>query len=126
MLRVKMPALTQEQLKEPETEENIEVKPYEFYLNGITGRQIFKNSIASVENAQAGNPLNNVNLDVVKDLTLIGVVQGANLQAIIEDKKNQKTYYVTKGQFVGEFQIEEIYEGKVIINYKGQKFELYL
>ncbi len=121
--KVKVRAVTPESFKEPQAELNIETKPYEFYLNGIKGRQIFKNNIVSAENPESAKP---VNADVTKDITLIGVVQGDNPQAIIEDKKNQKTYYLTKGQFIGEFQVEEIEENKVIINYKGQKFELYL
>lgn len=121
--KVKVRAVTPESFKEPQAGLYIEAKPYEFYLNGIMGRQIFKNSIVSAENPESGKP---VNADVTKDITLIGVMQGENPQAIIEDKKNQKTYYLTKGQFIGEFQVEEIEENKVIINYKGQKFELYL
>jgi hypothetical protein len=125
--RFKMPALTQEKFKEQEVELNIETKPYEFYLNSIIkGGQIFKKNIASLENTQGKESLDKLTMDVTKDINLIGVVQGQNLQAIIEDKKNRKTYYVTKGQFIGEFQIEEIEQDKIIINYKGQRFELYL
>jgi len=123
--KVNIRSVTLESFKEPQAELNIEAKPYKFYLSGITGSQIFKNSVVPAGNPEVANPVN-ADVGVTKDIILIGVVQRENLQAIIEDKNTQKTYYVTKGQFIGEFQVEEIEENKVIINYKGQKFELYL
>ena len=116
-------SVTLESFKEPQAELNIEAKPYEFYLSGITGSQIFKNSVVPAGSPEVANP---VNADAIKDITLKGIVEGENLQAIITDKNTQKTYYVTKGQFIGEFEVEEIGKNKVIVNYKGQKFELYL
>lgn len=122
LISFKMPTVKEESFKEPDL--NIEIKPYEFYLNSIAGRQIFKSIASSFDSSQTGENLNNV--DAVKDINLIGVVKGEGLQAIVEDKKNQKTYYLTKGQSFGEFQVEEIEETKVIVNYKGKRFELYL
>lgn len=99
-----------------------ELKPYEFYLQSARQRQIFGNSVVQEKSvAQVA-----ANLDIVKEMSLVGIISGDNPQAIIEDKATQKTYYVTKGQFIGEIQIEEILEGKIIISYKGQRFELYL
>ena len=66
------------------------------------------------------------NTDLVKQLNLVGIIAGENPQAVIEDKNTQKTYYLNKGQFLGEIQLEDILEGKIIINHKGQRFELYL
>lgn len=99
------------------------IKPYEFYLKGIEGRQIFVShstqEAPTSTIAQAGT-------DLMKDLSVVGIISGESPQAIIEDKKTQKTYYVNKGQFIGQVQIADILEGKIIVNYQGQKFELYL
>ncbi len=124
--KVKITDIPLGQSQEPDPGLNIEVKPSEFYLKGITGRQVFKNSIASIDNVENARPLNNVPVDVTKDIKLIGIVQKDSPQAIIEDQKTQKTYYLNKGQFLGELQVEAIEEDKVIINFKDQKFELYL
>lgn len=121
--RIKLPVMTKEEntaeqkigLKSP-------LKPYEFYLEGIKNRSIF----TAGSTAETSTPLNKADLDLIKDISLVGIISGEVPQAIIEDKKNQKTYYLSKGQFFGELQLEDIQEGKVILNYAGRRFELYL
>jgi hypothetical protein len=96
-------------------------KPFSFYQEVAAKRNIF------IPQAVAeARPLDIASGDLVKDITLVGIISGANPQAIVEDKKAQKTYYVNKGQAIGEFQVEEILEGKIILNYNGEKYELYL
>lgn len=125
--KVKIWDISREKSPKIEADFKVEVKPYEFYRKGIIGRQVFKNSALMAGNPGTNPVLSDVNaVDAVKDINLIGIVQNNNPQAIIEDKKTQKTYYVTKGQFAGEFQVEEIETEKVILNYKGQRLELYL
>jgi len=117
-----MPSGKQAELK---TEPLAEAKPYEFYAQGITSRSIFSAISAPTEEKEQAA----ANIDSEKlfgELNLVGVISGDNPQAIIEDKKTRKTYYINKGQSVGEFQAEDIQEGKVTLNYNGQKFELYL
>ncbi len=111
--------------EKPGEEKNVpaqEAKPYEYYLEGVKNRQIFSGSSGT----DSGKAPAAVSSDLIKDMSLIGIVSGDNPQAVIEDKKSQKTYYVTKGQFIGEFKVEDIEDGKIILNYNGQKFELYL
>lgn len=121
--KIKLPQVEQKNITESEIEPKSETKPYEFYLEGTKGHQIFTSPVSS-ETAEKSSTT--ANADLVKDINLVGIISGENPQAIIEDKKIQKTYYVTKGQFIGELQVEDIQEGKVILDYKGQKFELYL
>jgi type II secretory pathway component PulC len=99
-----------------------EGKPLEEYLQGISGKQIF----SSVPSAGVAGPASGVSADLVKDINLVGIITGDNPQAIIEDKKAQKTYYLNKGQYIGEFLVEDIQEGKIILNFNGQRFELHL
>ncbi len=121
--KIKLPVLVKEDKSlEPKIEPRAEIKPYEFYLEGVRNHKIFDVATTS----QISTPVSAANLDLIKDLSLVGIVSGDNPQAIIEDKKSQKTYYLMKGQFIGELQLEEIQEGKVILSYNGQRFELYL
>jgi len=120
--KVKLPEVPKEKNAVLEAVSGVEQKPLEEYLKGVSGRQIFSN----LPSAGGAGPVSGVAADLVKDINLVGVIAGDNPQAIIEDKKAQKTYYVTKGQFFGEFQVEDIQEGKIILNYRGQRFELYL
>lgn len=98
-------------------------KPYEFYSGPIKEKQIFGSLGLQAGGGDAPIALGN---ELIKDINLVGILSGDNPQAVIEDKKAQKTYYVTKGQFVGQFQLEDIREGKIILGSGGQKYELYL
>lgn len=62
----------------------------------------------------------------IQDLSLMGIISGDNPQAAIQDKKTQKVYYVSKGESVADFLIEDIQDGKIILGYKGQRYELRL
>ncbi len=110
-------------LSSPQAESVSSQKPYESYLQAAGNRQIFGSSQAGAQSqerpAVAGG-------DLVKDISLVAIIKGESPQAAIEDKKTQKTYYVSKGQYVGDFLIEDVHEGKIILNSKGQRFELYL
>lgn len=120
--KIKLPEITSEKLTEQKAETAQEIKPYEFYLQGVKNRQIF----GTVAGQETEKQIASVNVDLIKEINLVGIISGENPQAIIEDKKIQKTYYVTKGQYIGEFQVEDIKEGKVILSFRGQRFELYL
>lgn len=100
-----------------------EIKPFEFYLEGTKNRQLFN----SIPEGQAQSDEGAVSPDLIESINLLGIISGESPQAFIEDKKTRKTYYVTKGQFVGELQVENIQEGKVTLRLKGgRSFELYL
>lgn len=120
--KIKLPEAPKEKSAVLEAVPKAEQKPLEEYLKGVSGKQIFSN----LPSAGVAGPVSGVTADLVKDINLVGIIAGDNPQAIIEDKKSQKTYYLNKGQYIGEFQLEDIQEGKIILNYNGQKFELHL
>lgn len=107
-------------------EEKIEqqVKPFNFYLEAIDRKQIFSSESPEITKPAETGDLKGTEL--IRELNLLGIISGDDPQAIIEDKKIHKTFFLRKGDFVGEFQVEEIGEGKVILNYQGQKFDLFL
>jgi hypothetical protein len=114
-----------EPLQEEEVVSNaktLEMKPVDFYLSEVQGRDFFHSAPAvAVERTTVAPPV-----DPLKDLKLIGVIAGDEPQAIVEDKKNQKTIYLRKGQFIGDLQVEDIQEGKIILKGQDGKLELYL
>jgi len=120
--KIRLPDIASQKVEEPQFPLKKEPKPYEFYLQGIQQHQIFASSSASETASVAAM----AEANSVKDINLVGIISGENPQAIIEDKKSQKTYYLNKGQSIGEFQIEDIQEGKIILNYRGQRYELYM
>jgi len=62
--------------------------------------------------------------DLIKDFVLLGVVEGKRNQAVIEDKKAKKTFFLYKGDMIKEFKVYDIKDGKVILDYKGERIEL--
>lgn len=67
-----------------------------------------------------------VSQDVSERIGLVGIVAGDEPEAIIEDKKSQKTYYLKVGQSFDEFLLEEISDGKVLVTSDGKKTTLTL
>lgn len=97
-------------------------KPYAFYLDGFKSNNIFSGTTAY----DSAKPIGTASADLIKDINLVGIISGDEPQAIVEDKRAQKTYYLKKGQFIGELQVVDILEGKVILGYNDENYELYL
>lgn len=64
--------------------------------------------------------------ELVKGLSLVGVIPGDEPQAIIEDKKNQQTLFLRKGDQVEGIEVREIQSGRVILGYGEQTVTLSL
>lgn len=99
-----------------------EIRPYEFYLEGVKNKKIF----STTSEEETGKTSGFGNSDLIKDINLLGIIAGENPQAVIEDKKEQKTYYLTEGDYLGAFQVKDIQEGKVILSYGGKNYELHI
>jgi type II secretory pathway component PulC len=119
---VKLPVAAKGSLVSLEVIPKTEQKPLEEYLQGLGDKQVF----GSGGSVGVIGPASGLSAELIKDINLVGIIAGENPQAIIEDKKGQKTYYLNKGQSIGEFQVEDIQEGKIILNFNGQRFELHL
>ncbi len=59
-----------------------------------------------------------------EDLVLLGIISGDGEQAVIEHKTLDKTFFLYPGDKFGEFTLRDISDGRVIIDYKGNKIEL--
>ena len=62
--------------------------------------------------------------EILGNLNLLGIITGENNQAIIEDKNLKKTFFLYKGDSLGELKVYDIKESAVILDYKGEKIEL--
>ena len=108
----------------PKAQSVSRLKPYKFYVKQIGKRELFTPLIPE----EGGKPEAVVTLkDLAANLTLIGIVESdEKLQAIIEDKKQRKNYFLYKGAFIGEIEIKDVLEGKVILGYGDEELELSL
>lgn len=121
---IKLPAMGKETPPTPLAVAPGVEKDSQFYVSAASGRNIFASSgIATETGAQTAGV---AGMGSIQDLSLMGIISGDNPQAAIQDKKTQKVYYVSKGESVADFLIEDIQDGKIILGYKGQRYELRL
>ena len=98
-------------------------KPYEYYGKALSQRDLFQPGLPSKEEKGNSPSLKETRF---KDLALIGILSGKTPQAIIEDKKENKTYFLKEGELLGEMRVEQILNEKVTLSYEGEQFELLL
>ena len=100
-----------------------EVRPFLYYLEMVQRRDIFSPvKLRSVENPE--DETKKALVTLVKDLRLVGISWGKDPQVIIEDTKDNKTYFLKAGDPISKFKIDTILKDKVILDADGQKMEL--
>lgn len=103
---------SQEKLS-PESNEPEPGPSFTEYQKLLTEKNIFTPPVKEGEKplVPEGPPLR----ELVKDLRLVGIIPGAEPQAIIEDKKNGQTLFVKKGEQIEGIEIKQIQEGRVVL-----------
>jgi len=110
----------------PLTEDVIErpsdtvLKDYSAYSRTIGAKKLFFSETVS-EIADVGQ-----SSGLSDRFSLVGIVSGDNPQAVIEDKKAGKTYYLYKGASFNGTVVEDIGSGRVILDCKGERISLVL
>lgn len=117
---ITIPKIDPEKIKAPFIVQKNARKPLEYYVDILKKRQLFTEEKGAGQAALIAGP------ELMKNLILVGIISGEKARAVIEDKQAFKTYYVSKGQSIGQFQLVDILEGKIILNYGGQIYELNL
>lgn len=99
-----------------------QLKDEAYYLQKVSSRDLFRERKAPAEKKKAA-PI--VEASFGKSLSLVGISMSANPDAIIEDKEKQKTYFVKRGQMIGDdIKVVAISKEKVILSKDEQEFEL--
>ncbi len=107
----------------PADEEAMRGRPFLHYLEMVRRRNIF-NPLEIKRFQKEEKPVVNVQ-EIVSDLALVGISWDKdNPVAMIEDKKNQKTYFLKKGDTFSNFKVEEIFPDRVIIKSGTNKIEM--
>lgn len=96
----------------------IDMKTYAFYSNRIGDKPLFGAPAEPEAYDEAST--------VSDEIGLVGILTGNSPQAIIEDRKSQKTYYISRGQTVNGITVEEIGDGIVRLDNRGTKTTLSL
>jgi hypothetical protein len=115
-----------------ETAANIKVKQardmrpdgrdYSAYQAQLSGRTLFGQASIAQDKAKDIT----TSASVTELFGLVGIIPGDNPKAIIEDKKAEKTYYLTKGESLNGFIVDNITQGSVELVYEGKRIELFL
>ena len=61
---------------------------------------------------------------VITDFKLVGILWSDKPQAMIEDTKEQKTYFLSAGEKIKEVAVKRILRNKVILDKDGQEWDL--
>jgi len=97
-------------------------RSFEEYASQIQGRKIFQSPLER-EKAQMSSLAVNVS-EVTKNLKLTGIVLDKDPQAIIKDVQMNQNVFVHRGDQINGAVVEDILEGKVILNVQNQRVEL--
>lgn len=63
-------------------------------------------------------------LEAVKHLKLVGISWSDNPDVMIEDAKALRTFFVKRGQMIGDVKVEAIFKDRVILSVAGEDIEL--
>ncbi len=63
-------------------------------------------------------------LEAAGNLKLVGISWSNDPDAMIEDSKAVRTFFVKRGQMVGEAKVSAIFKDKVVLSYDGEEVEL--
>ena len=101
------------------------LKEENYYLQKVSTRDIFK-EYREVEPRKEKKEVTPADEnEAIKNLSLVGISWSADPDVIIEDKSTQRTYFVKRGQMVGNnVKIEAVFKDKVVLSFEGQEFEL--
>lgn len=96
------------------------------YLERIALRDIFKmgpKKAAPGDKSTETEPSQKV-IDEIAGLKLVGISWSKDPDAMIEDTRSLKTFFVKRGQMIGNVLVQAIFKDKVVLMYAGQEIEL--
>jgi len=96
-------------------------KAVSYYLDKVRERDIFT---MGLKKAAVDLLPSSKSLDVSSSLKLVGISWSSDPDAMIEDTKELKTFFVKRGEMVGEAKVQAIFKDKVVLSLGKEEFEL--
>ncbi|MDD5347107.1 MAG: hypothetical protein PHT59_00680 [Candidatus Omnitrophica bacterium] len=97
------------------------LRPLAAYLDKVKERNIFR--MGRLVREPQGSVSTKAQ-EATASLRLVGISWSQNPDAMIEDTKVQKTYFVKKGQLVADMKVEAIHKDKVVLRLGQELIEL--
>lgn len=99
-----------------------------YYLEQIRQRDIFrmgpeKGEGDAPEPPEPAGPSGEI-IEATGHLKLVGISWSGDPDAMVEDTKALKTFFVKRGQMIGDVRVQAIFKDKVILQYRGEEVEL--
>ena len=101
------------------------ILPFSYYEQAISKRVLFRGGVKETKEVRVIPKSKNFG-QLMQNLKLIGIMTGDNPQAIIENKKENETYFVNNGDYLGEIKVLEIESKKITLEYQGEAASLFL
>jgi hypothetical protein len=107
-----------------ELREKSVMKKLDYYLDRVRVRDIFTmGATARLDETEAAGPSAKAT-EAVQNLRLVGISWSDDPDAMIEDIKALKTFFVKRGQSFGDVKVEAITKEKVILRYGQELIDL--
>lgn len=108
-------------------QEGLFLKAASYYPEKVRQRDIFqlgpkKTDDTKEETVQVG-PSGEI-LEAIQHLKLVGISWSNDPDAMVEDTKALKTFFVKRGQMIGDVRVQAIFKDKVVLSYRGEETEL--
>jgi len=94
------------------------------YLGNVRSRDIFKMGFHNEVPVESGPPVSSRAVEATKNFRLVGISWSNDPDAMIEDTKALRTFFVKRGQMLGDVKVEAISKDKVVLSYEGEEVEL--
>ncbi len=98
------------------------LKPLSFYQEALQERDIFRMGQKSA--LDTPEVISSKAAEASQTLKMVGISWSDKPDAMIEDTKTGKTYFVKTGQMVGDFQVVAIYKDRVTLRYGVENIDL--
>ncbi len=101
-------------------------KAITYYLDQIRERDIFTMGLKRIsqETPDINTAPSARSLQVASSLRLVGISWSNDPDAMIEDTKTLKTFFVKRGEMAGDARVQAIFRDKVILTLNNEEFEL--
>lgn len=104
-------------------EEDSKARPFLYYLEMVQRRNVFA-PIGLGKDKEEIKKAKETLIKMSDNFKLVGISWGQEPQAMVEDSKSQKVYFLKTGDNIGGFKVKDILENKVILSYQGETIEL--
>jgi type II secretory pathway component PulC len=119
------PSLVQSTFKQIDfLEGSILKKSSSYYVEKTSQRDIFNIEQKKPASTTVVRQVTEATQEAVKNLKLVGISWSENPDAMIEDSRAMRTFFVKRGQMLGEFKVKAIYKDRVILEYNNEEIEL--